>query len=156
MCANDELTVQILNIPKQKVSPVQCLKTDSSVNYGSTCLEKKNQAATPYQSAITNQLLTAHAAANINISTESAIPKDNSLEATLQDTPELTTRQEKATPQVTTSSDFTTQTAPQDIPLCEILTQTAPHEIPTGGFKRGGCGGRTPPSPLPLKFSKYA
>lgn len=155
MCANDELTVQILNIPKQKVSPVQCLKTDSSVNYGSTCLEKKNQAATPYQSAITNQLLTAHAAANINISTESAIPKDNSLEATLQDTQELTTRQEKAT-QVTTSSDFTTQTAPQDILSCEILTQTAPHEIPTGGFKGGAWRAHAPSPPLPLKFSKYA
>lgn len=56
------------------------------------------------------------------------MPKDNSPGATLQYTQEMTTRQERATPQATTSSENSTQT-----PLCEISTQivTAPLEIPS-------------------------
>lgn len=56
------------------------------------------------------------------------MPKDNSPGATLQYTQEMTTRQERATPQATTSSENSTQT-----PLCEMSTQTvtAPLEIPS-------------------------
>lgn len=77
--------------------------------------EKKNPEETPNQPAITDQLTSAHAAANIDISTERATAKDNSPGATLQYTQEMTTRRERATAQATTSSENSTQT-----PLCEI------------------------------------
>lgn len=80
MCANEELTIQILNITSAKI----VTSTMSQDRFLSQLWKhmprvKKNPAATPNQPAITNQLFSAHAASTFDISTERAMQKDNTL-----------------------------------------------------------------------------